>query len=63
VALADEPDCARLRAFCASLLGEAYFRTDNELVESSVKRRIAVEIDFAAIRRFDEAAIFAGPKS
>jgi len=58
--LADDADGARLRPFLALLLDEADFRADFELVEIAIHDRVAVEIDFAAVGGFDEAAILAG---
>ena len=57
VMLADQANGARLRALLAVLLDEADFRTDAQAGEAAVEHSIAMKIDFAAVRRLDEAAI------
>jgi hypothetical protein len=58
VRLADQADGARLRSFDALFLDEADLSADGQAVESAAENRVAVKIDFAAVGRFNEAAIF-----
>jgi len=59
VVFADEADRARLRAFVALFLDEDHFRADDQAVEGPVENGVAMKIDFAAVRRFDESTILA----
>lgn len=61
--LADRVDGSGLRPFCSGFLLEPNLRADFEPVKSAVRDRMAMEIDFTAVPRFDEAAILAGQKA
>ena len=60
VMLADQANDARLRAFVTLFFDEADFRPDDQAVEGPVENSVAMKIDFTAVQRFDESAIFAG---
>ena len=53
--LADQANRARLCALCAFFLDEPDFRAS--VGGRAIEHRIAVKIDFAAVGRFDEAAL------
>jgi len=57
VMLADQANRARLCALCAFFLDETDFRADPQSAVGPIEHRIAVKIDFAAVGRFDEAAL------
>ena len=58
--LADQSNGARLRAFDALFLDEADLRADGQAIESPAENGVAVKIDLATLRRFNESAIFPG---
>jgi hypothetical protein len=58
--MAPEANNPRLRAVFALLFNETDFRADGHAVEGAVENGVAVEIDFAAVPRLDEARFLAG---
>ena len=60
--LAERDHGARLRAFGALRLlrDKTHLVADGELVETAIRDAVAVEIDLAAVRGRDEAAILLG---
>ena len=58
--LPDQSNGARLRAFDALLLDKADLGADGQAIESSAENGVAVKIDLATLRRFNESTIFPG---
>ena len=55
--LSHQPDGARLRAFFPHLFRIGHVRIDGQMRKLSVEHAVPVEIDLAAIVRFDEAEL------